>query len=135
MNFTSEIVKVDEAERNVFGWAYVAIDEEGKVNIDKQEDFIDDPSELENMGYGFVVDSRRGDAMHFRKGVATLIESIVFTPEKIEKMGVSGVPALGWWIGMHVNDDATWDLVEKGTFKGFSIGGNGTRTKAGNPND
>lgn len=134
MNFTSEIIKVDEAERNVFGWAYVAIDENGRINIDKQGDFIDLPDELEKIGYGFTVDSRRGDAMHFKKNVATLIESVVFTPEKIEKMGISGVPQLGWWIGMHVNDEDTWNLVEKGTFAGFSIGGSGKRTEVDDPN-
>lgn len=135
MNFTSDIVKIDTAERNVFGWAYVAVDENGRVNIDKQDDFIDIPLELEKMGYGFVVDSRRGDAMHFKKGVAHLIESIVFTPEKIEKMGITGTPRLAWWIGMHVNDDTTWDMIEKGEFTGFSIGGKGIRTKVDDPND
>ena len=128
------ILEVDDDRRLAFGWDYVAVDETGRVNIDKQGDFIDIPEELENMGYGFVVDSRRGDAMHIKKDVATVVESMVFTPEKIEKMGIEGTPRLAWWIGMKVNDDETWNLVKSGNFRGFSIGGRGNRTKVDDPN-
>jgi len=133
MDFTADIVKVDSEKRRVFGWAYVAQDSEGRIQIDKQGDFIDDPEELEKAAYEFVVESRRGDAMHFKRGVAELIESFVFTPEKMAALGVvqkSAVPQLAWWIGMQVNDDETWELVKDETFKGFSIGGGGNREKA-----
>lgn len=127
----AEFTKVDEDRRNVFGWAYVAKDAQGTVLIDTQEDFIDSDFELESLGYDFVKSSRRGDTMHFRPETATLIESIVFTEEKLEKMGIPAglLPQLGWWVGFHVTDDETWALVKKGTLAGFSMGGSGMREK------
>lgn len=128
MEYTTTFTKIDPEKKRVFGWAYVAKDGSGEVLIDKQGDFIDDPEELEAPVYAFVMDSRRGDAMHFKKNVAHLIESMVFTPEKIEKMGLTGViPELAWWTGWQVTDDDTWSLVKSGKFKGFSIGGVGVR--------
>lgn len=127
MQFAADLLKIDEDKRRVFGWAYVAQDSDGETLIDKQGDFIDDPEELEKAAYTFTIDSRRGDAMHFKKGVAQLIESFVVTPEKIEKMGITGTPRLAWWIGMEVKDDETWDLIKSGQLRAFSIGGKGKR--------
>lgn len=122
------ILKVDDEKRLVFGWAYVSRTPTGSVIVDKQGDFIDSDVELEKMAYDFVVDSRTGDVMHNEKRVATLVESVVFTTEKVEKMGLPpGVIPTAWWIGMRVEDDATWDLVKKGHLKAWSIGGRGTR--------
>ena len=131
MEYSADFVKIDEEDRNVFGWAYVARDKDGKVLIDKQGDFIDEPEELAKGAYNFVVDSRRGDSMHAKKGTAVLIESIVFTPEKLEKMGIptGTIPQNAWWTGFHVVDDQSWELVKKGTFAGFSMGGHGDQEK------
>lgn len=128
-----EFTKVDDEKRNVFGWAYVAKDADGTVMEDTQGDFIDTDNELETPAYEFVKSSRRGFTMHFKKDIGTLIESIVFTREKMEKMGIPpGVlPELAWWAGFHVIDDETWDMVKKGKLKGFSMGGSGLREKVG----
>lgn len=125
-----DIAKADEDTRNVFGWAYVTHDLEGNVNVDKSGDFIDEVTEIEKSAYDFVLNSRQGDADHTNVKGATLVESMVFTPEKIEKMGLAaGSVPLGWWIGFHVEDDATWDRVKKGELRAFSIHGKGTRAK------
>lgn len=132
MEFSSSIIKVDDEKRRVFGWAYIAQDAEGQTLIDKQGDFIDDPEVLEKAAYDFVIESRRGDTMHFKKGVGTLIESFVVTPEKLASLGVlqkSQTPQLAWWIGMQVADDETWELVKDGKLAGFSMGGGGIREK------
>lgn len=131
MEYETTFTKVDEEKRLVFGWSYVAQDETGEVLIDKQGDFIDEPEELEKAAYGYVVDSRRGDVMHAKRDVATLVESIVFTPEKAESMGIpeGTIPRNAWWTGYFVKDDHTWDLVKQGKLKGFSMGGKGTREK------
>ena len=43
--------------------------------------------------------------MHIRGGVARLIESAVFTKEKMEAMGIpEGTLPTGWWIGFQVTD-------------------------------
>lgn len=124
-----EFAKVDEDQRNVFGWGYVAIDKDGTQLIDVQDDFIDDPAELEIPAYEFVKSSRRGFTMHFRKDAGVLIESIVFTKEKQSAMGIPPgiLPELAWWVGFHVTDDESWDMVKNNTLRGFSMGGSGVR--------
>lgn len=122
-----EFTKVDAEHRNVFGWAYVAVDPDGIQKYDTQGDFIDSDQELERAGYDFVITSRRGDTMHIKKDTATLIESIVFTKEKAKEMGITGAPQLGWWVGFHVHNDAVWELVKSGKLRGFSMGGRGRR--------
>ena len=62
---------------------------------------------------------------------ADLVESMVVTPEKLAKMGLSAEVAksvpTGWWIGMRVNDDKQWAQVLSGERAGFSIHGKGSR--------
>ena len=36
------IIKMDNEQQMVFGWAYVTHDAQGQVNIDKSGDFFDD---------------------------------------------------------------------------------------------
>lgn len=125
-----EISKIDKAEQNVFGWAYVTHDTEGNVNIDKSGDFVDAVEEIEKSAYNFVLNSRQGDAMHTNVKSSTMIESMVFTPAKIEKMGLpAGSVPLGWWLGFHVEDPDVWDRVEKGELVSFSVHGKGVRSK------
>lgn len=123
------ILKVDEEKRIAFGWAYVSHNSDGSLVIDKQDDVIDDPAELESAAYNFTLQYRDAGDMHVRKsGVGDLVESVVFTPEKIEKMGLqdSGIPT-GWWLGFYVEDEDVWSKVKKGEYTGFSIGGSGKR--------
>lgn len=127
---SGDIVKTDSAKQHVFGWAYVTHSADGTVNIDKSGDFIDAVEEIEKSAYDFVLNSRQSDADHTNVKGGNLIESIVFTPEKIEKMGLpEGSVPLGWWLGFHIEDEATWSRVAKGELAAFSIHGQGTRTK------
>lgn len=127
---SGDIVKVDPDKRLVFGWAYVTHDPAGRLNIDKSGDFADDIEEIEKSAYDFVLRSRAGDAEHTNVKGSDMVESIVFTPEKIEKMGLpqDAVP-LGWWVGFKVHDEHTWERVKKGELKSFSIHGKGVRSK------
>lgn len=126
-----EFAKIDDDRQLVFGWAYVAKDADGNVRVDTDDDFIDDDDELEKAAYEFLKSSRRGHAMHAKQDVANLVESIVFTKEKQERMGIpSGVlPELAWWVGYHVHDPETWNLVKEKKLRGFSMGGKGMREK------
>lgn len=128
----TSIVKVDAAKRQVFGWAYVAKTTDGAVVVDRQGDFIDEDDVLEKMAYDFVIDARSGDVMHNDVKVATLIESMAFTPEKIEKMGLpAGSLPTAWWVGMQIEKghygDLAWEHVQKGNLGMWSIGGKGIR--------
>jgi len=125
-----QITKVDEDQRLVFGWASIIKDEVGKVLLDRQDDYIDDEAELEKAAYSYVLHSRDGGEMHIRKGVSTMVESIVLTKEKQAALGVpEGSMPVGWWIGFRVNDDRVWNQVKKGEYIGFSVHGTGQRKR------
>ncbi len=126
MELRGEFQKLDEEQQLVFGWASVAEDESGQL-IDKQGDVLDLPS-LEIAVYDFVLKSRRADEMHRVDDVGILVESILFTPEKLEKMGMpAGSVPLGWWTGWKITDAGVWDKIKKGEYRMFSIRGEGDR--------
>jgi hypothetical protein len=57
-----------------------------------------------------------------------MVESCVFTKEKMQAMGIpEGIVPEGWWIGFYVEDDEAWEKVKDGTYQMFSIEGQGIR--------
>ncbi|MCU0296965.1 MAG: XkdF-like putative serine protease domain-containing protein [Candidatus Nanopelagicales bacterium] len=127
------ITKTDDDQRLVFGWGNVAV-LDGATVIDKQDDWWESLDELEDTAYDYVLHSRDGGDTHLRKGVATMVESFVATPQKLEAIGLApdALPH-GWWVGFKVHDDGVWDGVKKGRYTGFSIGGVGKREPGHNP--
>lgn len=141
LTWTGEIAKVDDDKRQVFGWCSV-VEVDGQPVVDRQGDYIH-IDDVEKSAYTYVLESRKGGDMHarVRKGLSTewnqpkhtadLIESVVFTPEKLAKMGLrSETGSLGWWVGFKVNDDEQWNLVKSGERTAFSIHGTGARNDA-----
>lgn len=127
-----KIAKRDDEQMLAFGWANVSIRSDGELIEDWQEDIIE-PEDLENAAYSFVELYREGGEMHERGGVAVLIESVVFTKEKAEAMGITGdILPVGWWIGFKVLDDDVWEKVKDGTYSMFSIEGEAVREEVKN---
>jgi len=122
-----KIQKSDDDKMLAFGWANVAVTAGGKQVEDYQEDMID-MDELEQAAYAFVELYREGGEQHERGGVAVLVESMIFTKEKMEAIGLtdSALPE-GWWIGFKVTDPDVWDKVKDGTYPMFSIEGEAVR--------
>ncbi|MCM1497291.1 MAG: XkdF-like putative serine protease domain-containing protein [Clostridium sp.] len=125
-NVNCEINKLDDDKRLVFAWASV-IEKNGEPVVDLQGDVISS-DELEQAVYNYVIDSRDAGEMHFRKGVGTLVESIVFTKEKQEALGID-LGKVGWFVGFKITDDQVWESVKKGKYAMLSIGGRGVREK------
>lgn len=124
-----KILKSDDDKHLAFGWANVAVTIDGQREPDLQGDLVT-PEVLENAAYRFVEFYRRGGEMHYEGGgqVATLIESVVFTREKLAAMGIpEGTVPLGWWIGFHVLDEEVWEKVKTGEYSMFSIEGEARR--------
>ncbi len=123
-----DITDTDEDKRLAFGWASIAINAGGVVIEDKQHDIIE-PEVLEEAAYNFVELYREGGEMHERGNCAILIESMVFTDEKINAMGIpQGIlPECGWWIGFKVIDDDVWEKVKSKEYSMFSIEGRAIR--------
>ena len=66
----NEVIKFDQEQKLVFGWANIIKDEDGEVYIDSQGDFIDDIGQLEKAAYDYVLHSRNGAEMHINQNVA-----------------------------------------------------------------
>ena len=129
MRISGKITKSSVGDEHlVFGWASLATDENGAAIVDADGDIIE-PAELEKGAYEFVLDWRGGCEEHDRsKGiVASLVESVVFTPEKCAAMGIMQAMPIGWWVGFKVHDEATWQKIKSGELTMFSIGGRAKR--------
>lgn len=129
-----KIAKSDDDNHLAFGWANVAIRADGEEIEDWQEDIIE-PEELENAAYQYVLLYREGGEMHERGGAAVLVESVVFTEEKMQAMGIpAGTLPIGWWIGFKVTDEDVWEKVKDGTYPMFSIEGEAKRVEVEDEN-
>lgn len=122
-----KIIKSNDERMLAFGWASVSMRVDGEIIEDWQQDIVE-PEELENAAYNFVELYREGGEMHERGGAAILIESVVFTEEKMQAMGIPiGTLPIGWWIGFKVLDKGVWNKVRDGTYSMFSIEGEAER--------
>lgn len=119
-----EVKKIDEDQQLVFGWASIwTVD--GEYVVDKQDDIIP-PDEGERAAYDYVLYHRSQGDMHERMGVGRCIESMVFTKQKQDALGIDlGMEA--WWIGFKVDEPEIWRLIKSGHRPEFSIGGKATR--------
>ncbi len=125
-----KIMKSDDDKMLAFGWANVSMRVGGELIEDWQADIIE-PEELERAAYEYVLLYREGGEMHERGGAAVLIESVVFTVEKMQAMGIpAGTLPIGWWIGFKVLDEEVWEKVKDGTYPMFSIEGEAERVEA-----
>ncbi len=122
-----QITKSNDDKMLAFGWANISIRANGEMIEDYQQDIVE-PEELENAAYKFVELYREGGEMHERGGSAVLVESMVFTKEKMKVLGLpEGVLPVGWWIGFKVLDKDVWEKVKNGKYLMFSIEGEAER--------
>ncbi len=129
-----KIMKSDDEKMLAFGWASVVMRVDGEVIEDWQHDIIEQ-EELENAAYEFVRLYREGGEMHERGGAAVLIESVIFTEEKMKAIGIpAGTLPVGWWIGFKVTDQEVWKKVKDGTYSMFSIEGEAERVEVEDKN-
>ncbi|MFI3254446.1 MAG: XkdF-like putative serine protease domain-containing protein [Eubacteriales bacterium] len=128
-----KVLKSDDERRQVFGWASVAVRVTGEVVCDHQDDIIE-PEVLEQAAYDYVVNFGVAGEMHENSHVGKLIESVVFTEEKAEAMGIpSDILPQGWWVGFQIYDLEVWQKIKDGTYTMFSIEGTADRVPEANP--
>jgi hypothetical protein len=132
-----DIVKVQEEQRRVYGWGYVAKDAAGSQVVDASGDFIDTPeavAALEDAFHRYVLDSREADDNHQTFGVAKLVEAVFMSPNKAETMGITTEVPTGIWVGYEFPTDdvseAAWQKVKSRESLAFSIVGDGWREDA-----
>ncbi len=123
------LYKAKESEQLVSGWANVSVNADGSIPLDWQDDVIA-PETLEKAAIGFMLNYRESGVMHDGGAVGTVVESIVFTKEKQEAIGIpEGAVPQGWFITVKVHDKEVFAKVKDGTYKMFSIQGTCRRVK------
>lgn len=117
------ITTVDNNQHLVFGWANVSVTKDGHIPIDWDGDTIP-PKVLEKAAYNFVLRHRTTGEMHKGEVKGYLVESVMFTQEKMSSMGIPvGVVPEGWWVGFYIPDEEVCAKIKSGVYKMFSIQG------------
>lgn len=120
----AKVTKAEEDKRLVFGF-FSVVEVDGMPVVDLQGDVIT-AKDIEDAAYRYMQFSRMGDDRHDERCKAVLIESMVFTKEKQQALGID-LGVVGWWGGFKVLDDTLWENFKSGKYEGFSIGGRGHR--------
>lgn len=124
---TMPIAKSDDARQLLFGWASVAADADGTPVLDSQGDLID-LEDLEEAFYDYVKSAGTLNFMHDGPVRGHLVEALVFTPEKLAKLGIPpGTVPYGAWVGYHIPDAADYALAKGDGLLMFSIEGSAQR--------
>lgn len=113
-----------DGDRNlVFGWASVIYKDgaSGPILEDRQGHQIG-VRDLEDAAYRHVRKYRKTGEMHATGPLGEMVESMVFTPDKIAALGLPPNFPVGWWVGYEV-PPATFAKVKSGVYKMFSIQG------------
>lgn len=122
------ITKAKEDECLVSGWANVAVNADGSLPLDWQDDIIM-PDMLEKAAINFMLEYRDSGVMHQGGSQGVVVESIVFTKEKQQAIGIpEGTVPEGWFITAKVTPEV-FKKVKDGTYRMFSIQGNAKRVK------
>lgn len=123
------LVKSDE-NNLIFGWAYVRETKEGKQVVDYSDEFIkaENFGDLELATYAYNLAYRQADRQHDLKPKGYLVESLVFTKEKMEKMGIpEGIVPEAVWMGFYFPDDKDYEEIKQMTHPMFSLYGSVTK--------
>lgn len=122
----AEVAKSDDDRMQVFGWAYIS-EVGGAPVVDHSGEHVP-IDELEKGIYKFNMGTRDQGEMHTASGKGTLIESMVFTKEKYEALGIDpdGMP-LGAWIGFQMTDPECYAKAKSGEYPMLSIHGKAMR--------
>lgn len=127
LNF--DITKAKEDECLVSGWANVAVNADGSIPLDWQDDIIR-PETLEKAAINFMMEYRGSGVMHQGSSQGVVVESIVFTKEKQAILGIpEGCVPEGWFITVKVTNPEVFKDVKAGKYRMFSIQGHAKRVK------
>ena len=123
-NIEGQILKADEEQRLVYGWASV-VTEKGEPVIDRQGDIIE-PETLVKAVNNFMEHVRVGKEMHKGDQIGAVIHSMPITKEIGESLGIQS-DREGWIVAFKVYNDDVWARVKSGELAAFSIGGRATK--------
>jgi hypothetical protein len=120
VKFKSNVFKVDEEQRIIYGWASVTT-YKGELLVDRQGDTIKTDT-LHRAVNKFMKGVRVGKLLHQGEQVGEIIHSFPMTKEICAALGIQSDKE-GWITGYYVSDDNLWEQVKAGDYAEFSIGG------------
>ena len=101
-NIEGQILKADDEQRLVYGWASV-VTEKGEPVVDRQGDVIE-PETLVKAVNNFMENIRVGKEMHKGDQIGAVIHSMPVTKEIGESLGIQS-DREGWVVAFKVYDD------------------------------
>ena len=119
-NIEGKILKTDDEQRLVYGWASV-VTEKGEAVVDRQGDVIEAETLVKAVNE-FMEHVRVGKAMHTGDQVGVVVHSLPITKEIGDSLGIQS-DREGWVVAYKVFDDDVWAMVKSGELAAFSIGG------------
>jgi len=115
-----KILKIDEDQRIIYGWASVTT-YKGDLVVDLQGDVIKTDT-LHKSINEFMKSVRVGKLNHSGEQVGQIVHSFPMSKEICAALGIQSDKE-GWITGYHVTDDTLWEKVKSGDYAEFSIGG------------
>lgn len=115
-----KILKQDEEERLVYGWAYVST-VNGEISLDHSGEFIQ-PNQLAKAATNFMLSMRTAKRMHSGGKIGEVVHSMPLTNDIAKALGIQS-DREGWLVAIKVYDDQVWQDVKSGKLAAFSIGG------------
>lgn len=127
LSINFEVSKAKDEEGLVSGWANVSVNADGSLPLDWDGDVIP-PEVLEKAAIKFMLDYRGSGVMHEGESQGVVVESMVFTKDKQQALGIPEkcVPE-GWFITVKVLNPEVYKAVKEGKYKMFSIQGKAKR--------
>jgi len=129
--WTARLLKSD-VPHIVRGIVYEPCQKGQHCQLDTQSDWIS-PAELRKAAWNFMEKSfmKKGHTVgnqHKGEAEATVVESYI-TPVDMEVDGELWKQG-SWVFSIKVDDESTWQEIEKGNLNAFSLGGRGVRVEA-----
>lgn len=129
-NIEGQILKADDEQRIVYGWASV-ITENGERVVDRQGDVIEADTLVKAVN-DFMEHIRVGKTMHKGEQTGMVIHSLPITKEIGDSLGIQS-DREGWVVAYKVYDEEVWNMVKSGELAAFSIGGRAIKEKLDEP--
>jgi len=119
-----KVLKVDNEQRIIFGWASVT-KVDGELVVDRQGDVMKTET-LHTAVNKFMKDVRIGKVMHKGEQTGDIIHSFPVSKDIMEALGIQ-TNKEGWIVGYYTSDDDLWKSIQSGEYTEFSIGGRGVK--------
>ncbi|MBF0560711.1 MAG: hypothetical protein HQL37_01595 [Alphaproteobacteria bacterium] len=122
----ARVAKASPSGKELWAWASV-VEADGLPVVDSQDDVID-VAELEKAADTFMTQSRDVGLMHETTGMGRVVQSLVFTRELQEALGIH-LGKVGWLVKLAITDPGMQRRVASGEIRALSIGGRGQRVE------